>query len=129
MSERTYMLDASALLALLLGEPGSEAVYAVLPQSRISSVNLSEVVSKLGERGVPDDVIASSIAAVGLGVVPFDRAQAMHAGFLRGTTRHAGLSLGDRACLAAAAVSGAIALTTDRAWTMLDLDIAVELAR
>jgi ribonuclease VapC len=129
VSDRIYMLDASALLALMRGEPGGETVEAILPAARISSVNLSEVVAKLSERGVPEDVIASSIAALGLMVVPFDRAQAMHAGYLRGVTRSAGLSLGDRACLAAAAASDAVAMTTDRSWSGLDLGISVERAR
>lgn len=129
MSEPVYMLDASALLALMLGEPGAEAVHAVLPHARVSTVNLSEVVAKLQERGVPDDVIGASLADLDLGAVPFDRDQAMRAGFLRTRTSGKGLSLGDRSCLAAAAAANAIAVTTDRKWGELDIDVAVEVAR
>ena len=46
------VLDASALLALLQNEPGSDAVAAVLPHAVLSAVNLSEVVAKMVERGV-----------------------------------------------------------------------------
>jgi PIN domain nuclease of toxin-antitoxin system len=49
-------------------------------------------------------------------VVPVDRAQAMTAGLLRTQTRVAGLSLGDRSCLALALSRQAIALTADRTW-------------
>ena len=47
-------------------------------------------------------------------VVALDRGQAEGAGLLRATTREAGLSLGDRACLALARQRGMPALTTDR---------------
>lgn len=129
MSDAVYMLDASALLALMLGEDGADAVHAVLPHARVSTVNLSEVAAKLQERGVPDEVVGASLAELDLIVIPFDRDQAMRAGLLRAATRPAGLSLGDRACLAAAATADAIAITTDRAWAKLDLGIKVEVAR
>jgi PIN domain nuclease of toxin-antitoxin system len=123
------MLDASALLALMQGEAGTDTVHAALPHARISAVNLSEVVAKLQERGVPDAVVQDSLAELDLAIVSFDRDQALHAGQLRTATRPLGLSLGDRACLAAAAADNAIALTTDRAWGRLDIGIAVEVAR
>ena len=123
------MLDASALLALMLGEPGADAVHAVLSNARISAVNLSEVVAKLQERAVPVDVIADSLAELDLDVVTFDQPQALRAGLLRQATRAAGLSLGDRACLASAAAVGATAITTDRVWGDLDLGISIKVAR
>ena len=128
MSEAGYMLDASALLALMLGEDGADAVHAVLPRARVSTVNLSEVVAKLQERGVPDEVVIASLSELDLTAVPFTREQAMRAGLLRTATRSAGLSLGDCACLAAAGVAGAIAITTDRAWAGIDVGVAVEVA-
>lgn len=129
VSDGAYILDASALLALLLGEAGADAVHAILPNARISAVNLSEVVAKLQERAVPEDVIADSLAELDLDVVAFDQPQAMRAGLLRQATRAAGLSLGDRACLASADTVGATAITTDRAWGDLNLGISIEVAR
>jgi len=41
------ILDASALLALLQNEPGAEKVASVIGQSKMSSVNWSEVIQKL----------------------------------------------------------------------------------
>ncbi len=129
MSDVSYVLDASALLAAMLGERGADVVAEHFSDACISAVNLSEVVAKLSERGVPDDDIRESLADLDLDVRDFDTAQAMRAGVLRNLTRAKGLSLGDRACLALASELGATALTTDGAWQDLDLDVAVVLAR
>lgn len=47
----------------------------------------------------------------------------------RATTREAGLSLGDRCCLALTQQLDATAVTTDRAWARLDVRIAIEVVR
>ncbi len=41
------VLDASAVLAAMLGEPGAEEVRAALPAALLGSVNAAEVVTKL----------------------------------------------------------------------------------
>ena len=64
-----------------------------------------------------------------LEIVAFDAGLALSAGVLRAATRHLGLSLGDRACLALAQKLSATARTADRAWMGLDLGIAVECVR
>jgi hypothetical protein len=48
--------------------------------------------------------------------VPFDEESAIQAGLLYSATHTAGLSSGDRACLALAMSKNAVAVTTDRAW-------------
>lgn len=110
------VLDASAVLALLNGEPGQEAVAAVLPGAVLGTVNLAEVVSKLRERGVPAADAQEAIRCLGVEIVPYTETQAFHTGALRPLTRSHGLSLGDRACLALARERGAIALTAERQW-------------
>lgn len=124
-----YVLDASALLAVMLGETGTDVIHAILANATMGAVNLSEVVAKLQERDVPDGVIDQSLADLALALVPFDRDQAMRAGKLRQSPRGARLSLGDRACLALAASIEATAITTDRAWARVDTGISVEVAR
>lgn len=94
------VLDASALLALLNAEPGSRAVEENLSGAAVSAVNLSEVIAKLSERGMPEAAIRTALEGLGLDVRPFDTAMAYSAGTLRAATRGLGLSLGDRACLA-----------------------------
>jgi PIN domain nuclease of toxin-antitoxin system len=110
------VLDSSALLALLLGEPGSETVKAVLPGALLSAVNLAEVISKLCERGMPADEARAAIEATGVRIVDFDIDQACLSGELRPVTRSAGLSLGDRACLALARLRQLPAMTADTPW-------------
>jgi PIN domain nuclease of toxin-antitoxin system len=122
------VLDASAVLALLQDEPGSDRVLESLPGALICSVNLSEVVAKLTELGMPETDIRVALS-LGLEVVAFDEALAYSAGALRPVTRSAGLSLGDRACLALARSRSLPALTTDRAWRDLDIDVTVEVIR
>jgi PIN domain nuclease of toxin-antitoxin system len=124
------ILDASALLALLNQEPGHEAVAdALLDDAVASAVNVAEVVSRLSERGMPADDVTATIGALPLQVMPFDAAQAYATGRLRPLTKALGLSLGDRACLALAMQLGCPALTADRSWTRLPLDVAVKLIR
>ncbi len=110
------VLDASALLALLNGEAGSEAVAAIMSEAVISSVNLSEVVAKLADHGMGEKDLRGLIEGLGINVIAFDEAQAYAAGLMRPATRSAGLSLGDRACLALARLRRAPAYTTDRSW-------------
>lgn len=129
MSEFRYVLDASALIALLRVEDGADRVAAALPDAAIGAVNFSEVIAKFQERGATDATLDALVADMEIPVLPFDLALADAAGRLRSRTRSSGLSLGDRACLALARQLGAIVLTADRAWAALDLDVNVELIR
>lgn len=123
------VLDASALLALLHEEPGSQEVESVIPGAVISAVNLSEVVAKLSEAGMPEAAIQAAIASVELEIHVFDAALAHRAGLLRVATRHLGLSLGDRACLALGKHLSLPVLTTDRAWERVEVGVEVKVAR
>ncbi|MDK9719575.1 MAG: type II toxin-antitoxin system VapC family toxin [Rhodospirillales bacterium] len=123
------VLDASALLAFLNDEPGSDKVQSCLDRAVISAVNLSEAASVLIRIGMPEQTARSILADLPLKVVAFDDAQALAAAALFPATRPAGLSLGDRACLALAQSLGATALTADRAWSNLKLGIKIETIR
>ena len=114
------VLDSSALLAFLLAEPGAEQVRAVLPDGLISAVNWAEVMSRLCDIGVPAEEAREVIEGTGVQMVGVDAGQAFDIGALRPLTRHLGLSLGDRACLALARRLGRTAMTADRAWSQLD---------
>lgn len=117
----SVVLDASALLAFLNNETGEEIVAGRLAEgAMMSSVNLSEVVAKLSERGMPLSEIENAVSDLGLQITPFDEPLAYAAGELRTVTRDKGLSLGDRTCLALSIISGLRALTTDRAWGELE---------
>ena len=129
MSEVVAVLDASALLALLQAEPGAARVAAALPRAAVSSVNLSEVVAKLADGGLPAEAVRASLAGLDLDVRPFDEGLAYEAGELRPATRAQNLSLGDRACFALARRLGAAALTADRAWAGVQVGVTVEVVR
>lgn len=129
MSERGYLLDASALLAFFYDEPGSTRVAQVLKDAAISAVNLTEVVAKLHDRALSPEVIALNLADTNLRVLRFDEPIAITAGNLRERTRVFGLSLADRACLATAALTGRTAVTADGDWRPLASDFDIEFIR
>jgi len=116
------VLDASALLAHLRDEPGGDVVgEAIAGGAVISTVNLAEVFSRVADRGEDPAKLAAELTQSGLldgaiTVEPFTVADAIDAGRLRPLTRDAGLSLGDRACLALARRLDAPALTADTDW-------------
>jgi len=85
----------------------------------MSAVNLSEVVAKLVDHGMPADAVHAVLEALSIEIHSFDRDAGYAAGKLRRNTRAAGLSLGDRACLALAIHLGTTAVTADRAWGSL----------
>ena len=124
-----YVLDASAVLAVIQEEPGAERIEAHLDTGCISAVNLAEVVGKLQDRGLGDNEIDELIALLDLDTRIMDREGAVFMGKLRQSTKVAGLSLGDRACLALAHSLGATAITMDRAWKDLEIGVAIEVAR
>ncbi|MEO8927494.1 MAG: type II toxin-antitoxin system VapC family toxin [Caulobacteraceae bacterium] len=124
-----FVLDASALLCLIRDEPGAAVVAALLPDSTMSAVNLSETVAKLADVGMDAKAIGAVLAPLQLRVVAFGETAALTAGLLRVETRAAGLSFGDRACLALAQELGAQAVTTDRAWSRLESEVAIRLVR
>ena len=127
--ERSCVLDASALLALLQGEPGGELVQELLETAVISSVNWSEVLQKTLDRGIEIEGLQSDLEALGLEILPFTAPLAETTARLRASTRQAGLSLGDRACLALAAVLSLPAITTERVWPDLKLAIEIRVVR
>jgi PIN domain nuclease of toxin-antitoxin system len=123
------VLDASAILALLNAEPGSRVVEESLSEAAVSAVNLSEVIAKLSERGMPEAAIRIALQGLGLEVHPFDAVAAHSAGMLRSATRGLGLSMGDRACLALGISLSAAVLTADRTWKKLKVGARVRVIR
>ena len=131
-----FVLDASALLSMVLDERGHERVDQILDRSRIHAVNLAEVVGRLVRSGMPAERAVATLQELHLEVEEeFGARQAGFCGALLGTRRDLGLSLGDCVCLTAAAWSGAVAVTADRRWKQLegtvvnDETIRVELIR
>ena len=125
MSE--FALDASAVIAVLLRERGGEIVQPLMSRASIATVNLSEVVSHFAKKTDDDAEIREMIGNLPFKKIPFDEELAYEAGLLIRSTRAAGLSLGDRACLALARRLGAKILTADRAWSRVAAAVGVEI--
>jgi PIN domain nuclease of toxin-antitoxin system len=124
-----YVLDASALLALLHREAGADVVLSAIGNAAISTVNWSEVLKKAIERGVSIEGMREDLEALGLQIVLFTVEQAEAAAQLYPTTKPLGLSLGDRACLVLGLELGAVTLTADQIWSELGLCISIQLIR
>lgn len=123
------VLDASALLAMLHAEPGSETVEAHLDRAAMSSVTWSEVVQKSLQRAVDVDGMRQDLEALGLAILPFDADDAEATARLWPILRGGGLSLGDRACIALAARLRLPVLTADEMWEELELEIRINVIR
>ncbi|GAA1394801.1 PIN domain-containing protein [Pseudonocardia kongjuensis] len=119
------VLDASAVLAWLRAEPGADVVEGHVTGAVLSAVNLAEVHQKLAQHGVHADRAVTRLRTLGIRIEPLDAADATAAAKLWPATHTAVLSLGDRCCLALAARLEGPAITADRAWTRLDLDVEV----
>jgi ribonuclease VapC len=125
----SVVVDSSVLLAVLRNEDGAQRALGSLFGAFMSSVNATEVISRLIDLGYETDRAFAGLSRFRLTIVAFDEELAGMAGWLRAITRHRGLSLGDRACLALAIRENATALTADRNWVDLDLPCKVELIR
>jgi len=126
----SHVLDASALLALLKQEQGQEVVAPIVDAgAAIGAINLSEVVARLCHDGRDEHEIRRILGELNLEIISFDEELAYQTGLLLPLTRHRGLSLGDRACLALAARLGLPALTADRSWAGLQLGVQIEVVR
>jgi ribonuclease VapC len=125
----SVVLDSSAVLAVLWNEPGNELVLERIDGAIISAVNHAEVLTKISDRSSDGKRAITLLASLAVAVIGFDEAQAETVGTLRTKTKHLGLSLGDRACIALAMKKGWPVLTADKAWVELSLGIDVHLVR
>lgn len=125
----SYVLDASAVLAVLNNEDGADAVVPHLSDSKMSQVNAVEVGTKLVDGGMTGEAAREALSLLEIALADFDAELAQSSIALRQATKPAGLSLADRACLALALRENAIALTADKAWASVDIGCKIELIR
>jgi PIN domain nuclease of toxin-antitoxin system len=129
VNEGDIVADASAVLAALKNERFDNIDPRRLVRATISAVNLCEVRTKLHDDGLNEGQANAAVSAMNLRVVSFDEPQARIAAGLRLLTRRAGLSLGDRACLALGERLGYPVVTADRIWASLGLGVEVVVIR
>jgi ribonuclease VapC len=123
------VLGSSAMLAIILREPGAARVEAALPQATLSSVNLAEVLTVCVRNGLDGELIYNDIGSLGLTVVPVESVHSRIAAQISRAYPRLNLSLGDRICLALAMNTGATVLTSDREMTKVGLGASVDLFR
>ena len=124
------ILDASAILAVIHQESGYEELTPeLLEEAAASTVNLAEVQSKLLSRGWTSDEAWEDATSPVREVLPFDEEQARIAGDLVTQTRHLGLSLGDRACLALGIALKLPVYAAEKAWKKLKVGVRIHVIR
>ena len=110
-----YLLDASALLAVLKNERAAPDVAPLLAEAYIHVFNLVEVMTKLIQAGSED--LLPVLRQLDLKIVSsmsYEEAEACAR--LHAATRAQGLSLGDCMCLATAGARAWVAVTKDKLW-------------
>lgn len=109
------VLDASAILAFLLGEEGSDAVEAALEAGAVcGAANWSEVAQKVIGAGGTWELSRALLLSYQLDVLAVEARDGEWAA--QRWRRNEGLSLGDRLCLALADRLDSVALTADVRW-------------
>jgi ribonuclease VapC len=125
------VLDSSAVLAMVFGEPGGAKVHAAIVSPlyavSISAVNWCEVLTKLGQKS--SIMTAEKLTAIlpGVDVVPFGQAEAEQVASLAKSCPN--ISLGDRACLTLASFLDSTAWTTDKIWAQMPVGAKLEMLR
>ena len=113
-----YVMDASAILALMQAEKGWEVVDDLIREQQCvaSCVNIAEVGTRMIDKGLAPSQLERTLKESDIQPVDFDLEQSTLCAELRLSTKFAGLSLGDRACLALTKLMDGTAVTSDRAW-------------
>ena len=124
----TVVVDSSALMALVLGEPGADEVAEVLPDALVSTVIYVECLSKLAGRGRDVDLISAQFQASGLQVIDVGLENAARVVSLHALARQ-NVSLADRFCLALALDRDLPVVTADRPWAKLGLPLELRFIR
>ncbi len=114
-----YILDSTALIALVSLESGFEGVLELLAHSAVSAVNLAETANKLLEKGFSPAEVRASLGKLELKVEDWSEDMAYRSAEFTQFNKSHGLSLGDRACLTLAKQLRATAVTSDRTWRRL----------
>src|SRR5215472_1789212 len=117
---KPIIADTSAVIAYLNFEPGADEVRKHLSRLRLTMVNVAEIVAVVSRHNVSRPWIEDKVFRVFPDILPFDLDHAYLCGALEPVTRSKGLSLGDRACLAAGMLHGWPVLTAEATWTEID---------
>ena len=124
----SVVIDASAVLAVLFAEPGTEVASGYCRGAMLSAVTLIEVREKFARRSGTAEPVAGLLDRLGIEIVPFTEAQAVIAADLKQRVGKND-SLADRICLALAIERGLPVVSADRRWAELDIGVDLRLIR
>lgn len=124
----TVVIDSSALLALVKGEPGSDRVLEVIVDAVASPVILAECLGKAARFGFDIDATETMLMAAGLRLSTVDIADIRLVAQLHARPDR-NISLADRFCLALAMRLSLPLVTGDRPWAALRLPIDLRFIR
>jgi PIN domain nuclease of toxin-antitoxin system len=115
---------------VILREAGADLAQEYLNEGAyVSAVNLGEVIARLSDLTSDSGEIPRLMGLFRFETVEFSEEDAWRSGRLRFATREAGLSFGDRACLALGLRMGIPVVTADRSWARIDVGVEVVLCR
>ena len=124
-----FVLDASALVALIRKETGWAEVERSIANSLMSAVNFSETIYILRRREMPLEAIRAALTPLVSTPAIFDAELAYITASVVESTRGQGISFADCACLALAQLTEATAVTAERRWDQVALDIKIKRIR
>jgi len=120
-----YVLDASALIALVNQERGGDKVQPLMPHAVISAVNFCETLQCLRRGGMPLESVTLALNPLVSLPIPFDESLAYVTASIHERTRDHGLSFGDCACLALAMSRKVPAVTAEQEWKKVDIGVEI----
>ena len=124
-----YVLDSSAVIALVRREQGWEKVQSALEHSVISAISLTESMTKLIRQGGEPRLVERLLRALDLEVIPWDEQLAWASRHLCPLAWTNGISFADRACLTLARHLDLAAMTADSEWKKPRQGVQVHLFR
>lgn len=126
---KPFVIDASAVLALMFKENGQNVVLDLFknPNVRIyiSAVNWSEVVQKSLQAELQIEEIKTALLEMGLRIAQVTAEDAEYAARIWQLSKVHGLSIADRLCFALGARMKAKIYTADKVWLNLSEPLAL----
>ena len=127
---KQFLLDASAILAVLQGEKGADFVIDIIEQgANMTTLNISEVMSKLYQKNYSKAEINSCINELAINFIDINITIATLAASYYTKTKSLGLSMADKICLATAKLGNYTIITADKDWAKTNFGVDIKLIR